>query len=86
MSNGDRAYVRGPQGSPLEMTPGCRASTACSGNALPLKDPNTGEVLGYEALVCRPRRAGARRVAGQSAGTRARCAPTSCPPRSICRA
>ena len=49
MGNGDRAYVRGPQGSPLEMTPEVPRQYRVFRNALPLKDPNTGEVLGYEA-------------------------------------
>ncbi len=49
MGNGDRAYVRGPQGNPLEMTPEVPRQYRVFRNALPLKDPNTGEVLGYEA-------------------------------------
>ena len=49
MANGDRAYVRGPQGNPLEMTPEVPRQYRVFRNALPLKDPDTGEVLGYEA-------------------------------------
>ncbi|MBS0507300.1 MAG: LysM peptidoglycan-binding domain-containing protein [Proteobacteria bacterium] len=49
MGNGDRAYVRGPQGSPLELTPEVPRQYRVFRNAVPLKDPNTGEVLGYEA-------------------------------------
>jgi len=49
MANGDRAYVRGPQGNPLEMAPEVPRQYRVFRNALPLKDPETGEVLGYEA-------------------------------------
>ncbi len=49
MANGDRAYVRGPQGSPLELAAGVPRQYRVFRNALPLKDPDTGEVLGYEA-------------------------------------
>ncbi len=49
MANGDRAYVRGPQGNSLEMTPEVPRQYRVFRNALPLKDPDTGEVLGYEA-------------------------------------
>ncbi len=49
MGNGDRAYVRGPQGSPLEMTPEAPRQYRIFRNTVPLKDPITGEVLGYEA-------------------------------------
>lgn len=49
MANGDRAYVRGPQGSPLEMAPEVPRQYRVFRNAVPLKDPDTGEVLGYEA-------------------------------------
>ncbi len=49
MGNGDRAYVRGPQGNPLEMTPETPRQYRVFRNAVPLKDPTTGEVLGYEA-------------------------------------
>ncbi|WP_404300994.1 LysM peptidoglycan-binding domain-containing protein [Alicycliphilus denitrificans] len=49
MANGDRAYVRGPQGSPLELAPEVPRQYRVFRNAVPLKDPDTGEVLGYEA-------------------------------------
>lgn len=49
MANGDRAYARGPQGSPLTMAPGAARLYRVFRNAVALKDPNTGEVLGYEA-------------------------------------
>ncbi len=49
MANGDRAYVRGPEGSPLVMAPGVPRQYRVFRNAIPLKDPHTGEVLGYEA-------------------------------------
>ena len=49
MANGDRAYVRGPQGSPLELAAGVPRQYRVFRNAVPLKDPDTGEVLGYEA-------------------------------------
>lgn len=49
MATGDRAYVRGPQGSPLVLAPGVPRQYRVFRNAVPLKDPGTGEVLGYEA-------------------------------------
>ncbi|WP_313083451.1 LysM domain-containing protein [Pulveribacter sp.] len=49
LSAGDRAYVRGPQGSPLELEPGAPRQFRVFRNAVPLKDPVTQEVLGYEA-------------------------------------
>lgn len=49
MANGDRAYARGPQGSPLELAPGAPRQYRVFRNSVPLKDPDTGAVLGYEA-------------------------------------
>jgi len=49
MASGDRVYARGPQGSPLELAPGEPRAYRVFRNATPLKDPATGEVLGYEA-------------------------------------
>ena len=49
MANGDRAYARGPQGSPLVLEPGVPSQYRVFRNAMPLKDPVSGEVLGYEA-------------------------------------
>ena len=49
MGNGDRAYVRGAQGHPLELEPGVPRQYRVFRNAVALKDPVTGEVLGYEA-------------------------------------
>ena len=49
MANGDRAYVRGPQGNPLAMTPETPRQYLVFRNAVPLRDPETGLVLGYEA-------------------------------------
>ena len=49
IGNGDRAYVRGPDGSPLEMTPDTPRQWRVYRNLVPMKDPGTGEILGYEA-------------------------------------
>ncbi|PWW46849.1 LysM peptidoglycan-binding domain-containing protein [Melaminivora alkalimesophila] len=49
MAGGDRVYVRGPQGSPLELEPGVPRHYRVFRSAAPLKDPFTQEVLGYEA-------------------------------------
>ena len=49
MASGDRAYARGPQGSPLELAPGVPRQYRVFRNAVALKDPDTGEVLGHEA-------------------------------------
>ena len=49
MGNGDRAYVRGPQGSPLELAPEVPRQYRVFRNTVPLKDPDSGAVLGYEA-------------------------------------
>lgn len=49
MANGDRAYVRGPAGRPLRLDPGVPRQYRVFRNAVPMKDPETGEILGYEA-------------------------------------
>lgn len=48
-ANGDRAYVRGPEGQPLEMGGQTPRHWRVYRNAVPLKDPVSGEILGYEA-------------------------------------
>ncbi|RKJ95518.1 LysM peptidoglycan-binding domain-containing protein [Alicycliphilus denitrificans] len=49
MASGDRVYARGSQGSPLELEPGVPRQYRVFRNAVALKDPDTGEVLGHEA-------------------------------------
>ncbi len=50
LSRGDRAYVRGPVGSPVtDSGNGPQVSFRVFRNATPLRDPSTKEVLGYEA-------------------------------------
>ena len=54
LSKGDRAYARGqysdaPLGEPLSGAAGKPRDYRVFRNAVPLKDPSTGEVLGYEA-------------------------------------
>ncbi|MGE0099707.1 MAG: LysM peptidoglycan-binding domain-containing protein [Hydrogenophaga sp.] len=54
LSRGDRAYARAlygdsPQGEPLTVVEGKSIDYRVFRNATPLKDPTTGEVLGYEA-------------------------------------
>ncbi len=54
LSRGDRAYARAlygdsPQGEPLAVVDGKSIDYRVFRNATPLKDPTTGEVLGYEA-------------------------------------
>ena len=49
MSNHDRAYVRGPEGRPLVLGQGVPRTYRVFRNAVALKDPDSGEVLGYEA-------------------------------------
>lgn len=48
MAKGDRAYARGPAGAPLVIKPGEPTIYRVFRKAVPLKDPVTGEVLGYE--------------------------------------
>lgn len=49
LSRGDRAYARGPAGAPLLDAPGKAQRFRVFRTATALKDPTTGEVLGYEA-------------------------------------
>jgi hypothetical protein len=49
LSRGDRAYARGPSGAPLIDGAGKSQQFRVFRSATPLKDPDTGEVLGYEA-------------------------------------
>ncbi|MBS3998084.1 MAG: LysM peptidoglycan-binding domain-containing protein [Hydrogenophaga sp.] len=54
LSRGDRAYARGQYstgapGTPLTETPGQSREYRVFRNAVPLKDPTSGDVLGYEA-------------------------------------
>ncbi|PHM20236.1 MAG: peptidoglycan-binding protein [Curvibacter sp. PD_MW3] len=49
LSRGDRAYARGPSGMPLLDDKNKTQRWRVFRNATPLKDPTTGEVLGYEA-------------------------------------
>lgn len=49
ITRGDRAYARGPEGAPLLDDQGKEQLFRVFRNATPLKDPETGEVLGYEA-------------------------------------
>ena len=48
VAKGDYAYVRGPDDAQLQMTPGKRQQFRIFRGAMPLKDPVTGDVLGYE--------------------------------------
>lgn len=48
-SQGDRAYVRAWKDGDLSMAPGTPLGYRIYRNAQPLKDPETGEVLAYEA-------------------------------------
>ena len=49
ITKGDRAYARGPQGVPMVDDQAREQQFRVFRNATPLKDPNTGEILGYEA-------------------------------------
>ena len=49
LSRGDRAYARGPVGSQIVEGAGKLPDYRVFRNATPLKDPETGAVLGYEA-------------------------------------
>jgi nucleoid-associated protein YgaU len=49
LTRGDRAYARGQNGSPLLDAPGKQQEFRVFRNATALKDPASGEVLGYEA-------------------------------------
>jgi hypothetical protein len=49
LTKGDRAYARGQDGSPLLDDEAKEKQFRVFRNATPLKDPGTGEILGYEA-------------------------------------
>ena len=49
LARGDRAYVRGPAGAPVALVPGAPRGYRVFRDALPLRDPATNEILGYEA-------------------------------------
>ncbi|MEO7129083.1 MAG: LysM peptidoglycan-binding domain-containing protein [Rhodoferax sp.] len=49
LSRGDRAYARGDASAPLKDDPGKASDFRVFRNATPLKDPDSGAVLGYEA-------------------------------------
>lgn len=49
LARGDRAYARGQNGNPMLDAPGKQQAFRIFRDATPLKDPATGEVLGYEA-------------------------------------
>jgi nucleoid-associated protein YgaU len=49
ITRGDRVYARGPDGKPLLDDQNKEQLFRVFRNATPLKDPGTGEVLGYEA-------------------------------------
>jgi nucleoid-associated protein YgaU len=49
LTRGDRAYARGQNGSPLLDDQQRQKQFRVFRNATPLKDPGTGEILGYEA-------------------------------------
>jgi len=49
MAAGDRVYARGDMTKPLEMAPGEPRYFGIYRNAVALKDPVTGEIVGYEA-------------------------------------
>jgi hypothetical protein len=48
VARGDRVYARGPQDAPLLKGPGLPTAFRVFRTATPLKDPVTGEILGYE--------------------------------------
>jgi nucleoid-associated protein YgaU len=49
ITRGDRVYARGPDGAPLLDDQSKEQLFRVFRNATPLKDPGTGEILGYEA-------------------------------------
>ncbi|WP_232062228.1 LysM peptidoglycan-binding domain-containing protein [Variovorax sp. PBS-H4] len=49
LARGDRAYARGEPDAPLMEAPGPIRTYRVFRSATPLKDPGTGEILGYEA-------------------------------------
>jgi nucleoid-associated protein YgaU len=50
LTGGDRAYARGPAGAPLLDDERLEKQYRVFREATPLKDPGTGEILGYEAI------------------------------------
>lgn len=50
LTRGDRAYARGPNGSPLQDDGSKENLLRVFRTATPLKDPDSGQVLGYEAI------------------------------------
>lgn len=48
VNTGDRAYARGPEGDPLMIDAETPESYRVFREATPLKDPESGEILGYE--------------------------------------
>ena len=49
LTRGDRAYARGESGNPMLDAAGKQQEFRIFRNATPLKDPSSGEILGYEA-------------------------------------
>lgn len=49
MAHGDRAYARGMDSAPLRVAAGEQRYYRVYRNAVPLKDPVSGDILGYEA-------------------------------------
>ncbi|MDD0839375.1 LysM domain-containing protein [Curvibacter sp. HBC61] len=49
ISRGDRAYARGEANTPLVIGPGLPRDFRVFRSAKPIKNPNNGEILGYEA-------------------------------------
>jgi hypothetical protein len=49
LARGDRAYVRGPAGKPVTVAPGAPRGFRVFRDAVPLRDPGSNEILGYEA-------------------------------------
>ncbi len=49
LTRGDRAYARGQNGNPMLDAPGKQQEFRVFRNATALRDPATGEILGYEA-------------------------------------
>lgn len=49
LSQGDRGYARAPEGAPLQIQPGVKRTYRLFREAVPIKDPITKEILGYEA-------------------------------------
>lgn len=71
LSRGDRAYAMGPEGSPLLYNDEAPREFRVFRNVTPLKNPEDGQILGYEAQYVGK----ARLVRGEEAG-RTRESPT----------